>query len=122
MAATVVPVPNHTTAQPTSSYASSTASNYTSNRQTPIGQPVTTPATGVSMIEATRSTSGFVLPSSFPELEKMTVLQLQRLLNDEVSLQVMLALKSMLYAIFNRIYIYVEHFEMVDTDYSFCIF
>lgn len=42
------------------------------------------------MVEATRSTSGFfpALPSSFPELEKMTVLQLQRLLNDEVTLEV----------------------------------
>uniref|UniRef100_A0A7S3HG72 VPS37 C-terminal domain-containing protein n=1 Tax=Spumella elongata TaxID=89044 RepID=A0A7S3HG72_9STRA len=89
MAATVVPVPAPSSfAQATSSYAVSNTNN-NSNRQTPVSQPIAAPAAGISMVEATRTTSGFfpALPSSFPELEKMSVLQLQRLLNDEVSLQ-----------------------------------
>ena len=91
MVASVVPVPAPSSfAQATSSYAVSNTNNNTSNRQTPVNQPIAAPAAGISMVEATRATSGFfpALPSSFPELEKMSVLQLQRLLNDEVSLQV----------------------------------
>lgn len=90
VAAAVLPVPNPSSVQPTNNYSNSTpTSNINSNRQTPITQPALSPAAGVGMVQASRATSGFfpALPSSFPELEKMSVLQLQRLLNDEVALQ-----------------------------------
>lgn len=84
----------------TNSYANS---NSNSNRQTPVSHAETaSPAKGavngngngsgggVGVAQASRSTSGAfpALPSSFPELEKMSIIQLQRLLTDEVTLEV----------------------------------
>ena len=87
--ATVIPV-HYPPAQPAAvqptPVVSTSSSN--SNRQTPVNYNETTSTAQVT--QATRTTSGAfpALPSSFPELEKMSVIQLQRLLNDDVTLEV----------------------------------
>ena len=91
IAATVVSLQSQSfggypTPQPPAPNASSSAnSNTNSNRQTPVSGPDLAMAGNV-----TRGTSGAIpaLPSSFPELENMSIIQLQRLLNDNVTLEV----------------------------------
>lgn len=75
-------------ATPTNYAPSPTAASSSASARPPLPTPSPAPASQTGSTQ--RQVSGALpsLPSSFPELEQLTTIQLQRLLNDEVALEV----------------------------------